>query len=105
MNFALTIYESKDELKLLMQLGYKRFYIFRFLIGYLLAFIITCTFFSTIAFFVGSSKIAEFLSAHGIAVSGESFSEAWIAMKVFVGLSTIISAISIARVLWKQSRV
>jgi hypothetical protein len=102
LNFSLMVAQAKEEVSLLLQLGYKARHLSMHLFYYLSVFMISVTALSTIAFFLGNSLLTGFLSENGIAISGDVTSEVIGAGIVFVSLSILASALSISRLISRQ---
>jgi hypothetical protein len=102
LNFSLMVAQAKEEVSLLLQLGYKARHLSTHLFYYLAVFMISVTTLSTIAFFLGNSLLTGFLSENGITISGDVTSEVIAAGVIFVSLSTLVSALSISRLISRQ---
>jgi hypothetical protein len=102
MNFSLMVAQAKEEVSLLLQLGYKARHLSLHLLYYLGIFMISVTVLSASAFVVGNSLLTTFFSENGIQIEGLVTTEVVVAGIGFVLLSTAVSALSINRLIKKQ---
>jgi len=99
LNFSLIVSEAKEEISLLLQMGYKRKYIVNHLSIYLIIFIGLVAMFSALVFYFGNQQLLKFLTISGIELSGEAESEVIILGAGFILFSFVIALVSIFRVL------
>jgi ABC-type antimicrobial peptide transport system permease subunit len=102
LNFSLMVAQAKEEVSLLLQLGYKARHLSTHLLYYLGIFLIAVVVLSVMSFLLGNSFLAKFLSDNGIEISATVSAEVVIAGVVFVLLSILVSAFSINRLIRKQ---
>lgn len=99
LNFSLIVAEAKDEISLLLQMGYKRKYIVSHLSVYLIIFVGAVALLSALLFYFGNQQLLKFLSTSGMELSGEVESEVYILGTGFIIFSFVIALLSIFRVL------
>jgi ABC-type antimicrobial peptide transport system permease subunit len=99
MNFSLLIAEAKEEIQLLIQLGYKTSHILKHLLLYLFTFIFIVTILSIAVFFISNKFVIEFLTSNGINATNAAATEVWIVLTFFVFISILVSVYSVSRVL------
>jgi hypothetical protein len=102
LNFSLMVAQAKEEVSLLLQLGYKAKHLSTHLLYYLGIFMITVISISAIAFFTGNIFLVKFLSDNGIEITSAIASDVIIAGVAFITLSIAVSAFSINHLIGKQ---
>jgi hypothetical protein len=103
LNFSLIVAEAKDEISLLLQLGYKTSHIVKHLSFYLVIFIALVTVVSAGVFFIGNSYLIEFLSKSGLELTASVEKEVLVLGLIFIAASFLVSLLSIMRVVRKHS--
>jgi hypothetical protein len=102
LNFSLMVAHAKEEVSLLLQLGYKTRYLVVHLSVYLLIFMVSVTALSALVFYTGNNVFTGFLISNGIEVSGHIATEVVLLATGFVVVSTLVSYYSINRLIRKQ---
>lgn len=103
LNFSLIVAEAKDEISLLLQLGYKTSHIVKHLSLYLTIFIALVTVVSGIVFFIGNRYLIQFLSKSGLELTASVEKEVLLLGLIFIAASFLVSLLSIVRVVRKHS--
>jgi hypothetical protein len=104
LNFSLMVAQAKEEVSLLLQLGYKTKHLVRHLSMYLLVFMLSVLIVSSMAFAVGKQLLSDFLNQNGINVSSGISPEVIGLGIVFIFVSVLISFYSIYRLIVNQSQ-
>jgi ABC-type antimicrobial peptide transport system permease subunit len=68
LNFSLIVARAKEEVSLLLQLGYRGRHLTRHLSGYLLIFMIVVSIAAVVVFAIGNNVLQNFLASHGLEV-------------------------------------
>jgi ABC-type antimicrobial peptide transport system permease subunit len=102
LNFSLIVAEAKDEISLLLQLGYKTSHIVKHLSFYLVIFIGLVTLISAGVFYLGNSYLINFLSKSGLELSSSVEMEVLLLGIIFILTSFLVSLFSIIRVVRKH---
>lgn len=104
LNFSLMVAQAKEEVSLLLQLGYKARHLSMHLLYYLAIFMVVVTVLSVAVFILGNSLLTGFLNDNGIAISSDISKEVVVAGMVFVFLSILVSAFSINSLIRRQTK-
>ena len=102
LNFSLMVAQAKEEVSLLLQLGYKARHLVNHLSFYLLVFMLSVVILSTLVFAVGNSFLLSFLTENGIAIVPGVSPEVFYSGIGFVLLSTIVSWYMISQLIRRQ---
>jgi hypothetical protein len=102
LNFSLMVAQAKEEVSLLIQLGYRSSDLVRHLLIYLIIFISTVSLMVAVIFGVGNYLLADFFHQNGLEISRTLSPEVVIAGICFVLLSLLLSYFSITRLIRKQ---
>ncbi|MBX9850722.1 MAG: hypothetical protein K2X86_03080 [Cytophagaceae bacterium] len=105
LNFALIVADAKEEINLLIQLGYKTRYIFKHLSFYFIVFIISVSILTGAIFFFGKNFLTSFFVDNGISIDEAIGLEVMTVAGSFILLSILISLLSISRVIKNHSRI
>lgn len=103
LNFSLIVSEAKEEISLLLQLGYKTKYIVRHLLIYLFIFMGIVSLISLMVFYFGNQYLIGFLSHNGIELDLYIEPEVLLLAAGFIIISFMASLISIFNVVRKHS--
>jgi hypothetical protein len=102
LNFSLMIAQAKEEVSLLIQLGYKTKDLVSHLSSYLAIFMVSVTLLAVIIFVIGNQALGNFLIDNGIEISTAITSEVVTLGIGFILVSTVVSYFSIFRLIQKQ---
>ena len=103
LNFALIVADAKEEINLLIQLGYKTKYIFNHLSFYFIVFIVSVSALTTAIFFFGKNYLTKFFAENGISIDQVIGFEVMTVAGFFMVFSILISLLSISRVIKNHS--
>lgn len=103
LNFSLMVAQAKEEVSLLLQLGYTTRHLSIHLLYYLGIFMIAVVLLSLVAFYFGNESLVGFLSTNGISITPTVAPEVIATGFGFVTLSTVVSTVSISRLIRKQA--
>jgi len=103
LNFSLMIAQAKEEVSLLLQLGYKTTHLVRHLSMYLIVFMISVVILAAIVIGLGNDQLTQALTENGLEVSGDVAAAVVYAGAGFVALTLLISYYSIYRLINRQT--
>jgi hypothetical protein len=99
MNFSLLVYQAKEEINLLRQMGYKNSVLFVHLCRYFLVFYIICIAISVSLFYTLNKYITKSLASKSIELGEKTNSPVIITGAVFIVLSFMVVVIALHRTL------
>lgn len=99
MNFSLMVANAKEEVSLLLQLGYRSGHLVRHLSAYLLFFMVSVSTLSAIIFFASNRLFMNFLTSNGIEAPETIATEVVLAGTGAIMLSTLVSYFAIRRLI------
>jgi hypothetical protein len=99
MNFSLLVYQAKEEINLLRQIGYKNSTLFAHLFRYFLVFYITCIIISISLFYTLNKYVTKSLASKSIELGEKTNSPVIITGAAFIVLSFMIVMIALHRTL------
>jgi ABC-type antimicrobial peptide transport system permease subunit len=102
LNFSLMVAQAKEEVSLLLQLGYKAKHLVGHLSIYLFVFLATVSLLSSIVFIAGNHQLTIFLVANGVDVTKTIAPEVIFLGIGFIAISVLVSYYSIKRLIRKQ---
>jgi hypothetical protein len=102
LNFSLMVAHAKEEVSLLLQLGYKTRHLVRHLSVYLLVFLGSVSMVSAIVFAAANNLFINFLVSNGVEVTKNISPEVIFSGAGFVLISALVSYYSIRRLIRKQ---
>jgi hypothetical protein len=102
LNFSLMVAQAKEEVSLLLQLGYRAKHIVGHLSIYLFVFLASVSVLSSIVFIAGNHQLTIFLVANGVDVSQTITPEVIFLGIGFIAISILVSYYSIKRLIRKQ---
>ena len=102
MNFSLMVAEARDEVSLLLQLGYKGSYLVTHLVRYLMIFMGIVTIVSLSLFYIGNYLFMNFLAENGMDIGGSISWQVMVLGMSTLLVSTAISYYSIRRLIKKS---
>jgi ABC-type antimicrobial peptide transport system permease subunit len=99
LNFSLMVAQAKEEVSLLLQLGYKAKHLIGHLSLYLFVFMTSVVLLSAIVFAIGNNLLLTFLTDNGFDVTGNVSPEVIILGSAFILVSVSVSYYSISRLI------
>jgi hypothetical protein len=102
LNFSLMVAQAKEEVSLLLQLGYTSKHLVRHLSLYLFVFMVTISIISAIVFAIGNDLMINFLAANGIELTNNIGSKVLLPGIGFIAISILVSYYSINRLIRRQ---
>jgi hypothetical protein len=99
LNFSLMVAQAKEEVSLLLQLGYKAKHLIGHLSLYLFVFMTSVVLLSAIVFAIGNNLLLTFLTDNGFEVAGNVSTEVIILGSAFILVSVSVSYYSISRLI------
>ncbi|RAV98506.1 FtsX-like permease family protein [Pseudochryseolinea flava] len=104
LNFSLMVAQAKDEVSLLLQLGYKTTHLVRHLLSYLIIFLASAVLLSLLAFILGNQMLVTFFADSGMDISTAIHGKVIGVAVAFVVLSFAVSFFAITRVVVSVNR-
>lgn len=103
MNFRVMLAEAKQEISLLIQLGYTPHHITRFLIIHFSTFMAILLLITSVLLYYAVSYIEKFLLDNGISITTGIHPLVWLIAGIFAGLTLIINLFSVFRLIKKYA--
>ena len=103
MNFRVMLAEARQEISLLIQLGYTPKHITRFLIVHFSTFILILLFVTSILLYFAVARIQEFLLDNGLNIATGIHPAVWLIAVLFTGLTLLMNLFSVFRSIKKYA--
>lgn len=103
MNFRVMLAEARQEIRLLIQLGYTSRHITRFLMLHFSTFILILLFLTSILLYLAVSTIQQFLLDNGLNIAKGIHPLVWLIALIFTGLTLLMNLFSVFRSIKKYA--